>query len=102
MSFAAGSLFRRTAHATTTAYVLLFGIFAGTTMVWVMRDAPFGHTTVQAVLSVNPMAAALSVIDAPGFSNYELIPINWWFMGWASVFSLFVLVFQTWRLTRPQ
>ncbi len=97
-----GSLFRRTAPATTTAYTLLVAICAGTMLVWLARGAPFGHATVQAVLAFNPLAAALSVIRTPGFTQYELVPVNWQFLGCASAFCLLGLAVQTWRLTRPQ
>jgi hypothetical protein len=100
-SAAVGSLFRRTAAATTTAYTLLVGLCGGTMLVWLGRDAPFGHSTVQTVLTVNPLAAALSVIEMPGFTQYNLVPANWWFLGYASAFCLVVLILQTWRLTRP-
>ncbi len=102
LSAAVSSVFRRTAPAITTAYMLLFGICAGTLLVWLGRDAPFGHSTVEAVLTINPLAATLSVIKAPGFGQYELLPANWWFLGLASGCSLLVLVTQTSRLTRPQ
>jgi hypothetical protein len=100
-SAAVGSLFRRTAPATTTAYALLAGACAGTMLVWLGRDAPFGHSTVEAALITNPLAAALSVIEMPGFTEYDLVPGNWWLLGYASAFCLAVLAVQTWRLTRP-
>ncbi len=101
-SAAVGSLFRRTATAVTAAYVVLIGLCAGTMLVWLGRGAPFGHATVEAVLRVNPLAAALSLIRVRGFLEYRLVPANWWFLGWASALSLVVLVVQTRRLTRPQ
>jgi len=70
-------------------------------LVWLARDAPFGHSTVEAVLTTNPLAASLSVIDMPGFTEYNLVPGNWWFLGYASAFCLVVLIAQTRRLTRP-
>jgi ABC-type transport system involved in multi-copper enzyme maturation permease subunit len=100
-SAAVGSLFRRTAPATTTAYTVLVGLCAGTMLVWLGRDAPFGHSTVETVLTLNPLAAALSVIEMPGFTQYNLVPANWWFLGCASAFCLVVLIVETWRLTRP-
>lgn len=100
-SAAVGSLFRRTAPATTTAYALLVGLCAGTMLVWLARDAPFGHSTVQAALATNPLAAALSVMEMPGFAQYNLVPANWWFQGYVSVFCLAALVLRTWRLARP-
>jgi hypothetical protein len=101
-SAAVGSLFRRTAQATAAAYVLLTVLCAGTMLVWQGRDAPFGRATVEAVLRFNPLAAALRLIQAPGFAEYDLVPANWWFLGWASAVALGVLFVQTWRLSRPQ
>ena len=101
-SAAISSLFRKTAVATATAYTLLVGICAGTMLVWFARDRPFGHSTVEAALVINPMAAALHVVEAENFANYNLLPANWWFIGMASVFCLVVLTVQTWRLTKPQ
>lgn len=100
-SAAVGSLSRRTAPATTTAYALLAGLCAGTMLIWIARDAPFGYSTVETVLTVNPLATALSLIEMPGFTQYNLVPGNWWFLGYGSAFCLVVLIFQTWRLTRP-
>ncbi len=102
VSAAVSSLFSRTAPATATAYAILITVCAGTMLVWLARDAPFGHSTVESVLSINPMAAALSVIEMRGFAEYNLVPVNWWIMGGASVFCFVVLTVQTWRLTRPQ
>jgi ABC-type transport system involved in multi-copper enzyme maturation permease subunit len=96
-----GSLFRRTAPATMTAYAALLAICAGTMLVWAGRDAPFGHATVENVLKLNPVAAALSVIDAPGFQGYELIPANWWALGIVSAAMLVLLAVRTWRLVEP-
>ena len=102
MSAAVSSLFRRTAPATTTSYLLLLTICAGTLLFWLGRDAPFGHTTVETMLKLNPMAAALSVINAPGFEPYRLIPHNWYVIGSLTVVAFLVLTFRTWRLTRPR
>lgn len=101
LSTAVGSLFRRTAPATITAYALLVGLCAGTMLVWLAREAPFGRATVEAALRINPLAAALSVIEMPGFTQYNLVPANWWFLGYASAFCLVVLLVRTWRLARP-
>lgn len=131
VSAATGSLFRRTAPATAAAYVVLLAICAGPLLVWMGRDAPFGRSTVEAALVINPVAAALSVISDPkerlgegagvpppgpaagelqeapttgtlGFRNYNLIPGNWYFMGIASALALGVLMAQTRRISRPQ
>jgi ABC-type transport system involved in multi-copper enzyme maturation permease subunit len=102
LSAGVGSLFRRTAPATIAAYTALISICAGPLLIWMGRDAPFGHGTVQAALTINPVAAPLSVIRAAGFENYDLIPANWWFLGIASAASLVILVIQTGRIWRPQ
>ena len=102
LSAAVGSLFARTAAATAGAYAVLLAVCAVPLLVWLGRDAPFGHSTVEAALSVNPIAAALSVIRMPGFQSYSLIPANWWFLGICSLISLFVLMVQTYRISRPR
>jgi len=102
LSFAASSLFRRTAVAITVAYGSLAVICAGTMFIWLLRDAPFGYETVQRALMINPIAAALSVVRTPGFVEYSLIPINWWITGGASAFFALVVLVRTYQLTRPQ
>ena len=102
LSAAVGSLFVRTATATAAAYGALLTVCALPLLIWMGRDAPFGHSTVEAFLKMNPIAAALCVIRMPGFQNYSLIPANWWFLGIFSVLSLFVLIGQTYRISRPQ
>jgi ABC-type transport system involved in multi-copper enzyme maturation permease subunit len=102
VSAAMGSLFRRTTSATAAAYSALLAVCAGPLLIWLGRDAPFGRETVQSALIVNLVAAALSVIRAPGFQEYDLIPGNWWFLGIVSAGALAVFVVQTWRLSRPQ
>ncbi len=101
LSAAVGSLFARTAPATATAYVILMVLFLGPLLIWLGRDAPFGHSTVQSALLATPVGAALSKIKSPGFEHYELLPAAWWICGVASVLLLTVLVVQTWRLMRP-
>lgn len=102
LSAAIGSLFRRTAPATAASYAALLAICGAPLLVWLGRDAPFGHDTVERALLINPVAAALSVIRVPGFRDYELVHGNWWFMGIGSAVCLLVLVFQTRRISRPQ
>jgi ABC-type transport system involved in multi-copper enzyme maturation permease subunit len=101
LSAAVGSFFARTAPATATAYVILMFLFLGPLLIWLGRDAPFGHSTVQNSLLATPVGAALSVIKSPGFERYELLPAAWWISGFASLFLLGLLGIQTWRLTRP-
>jgi ABC-type transport system involved in multi-copper enzyme maturation permease subunit len=102
LSAAMGSLFLRTAAATAAAYGALLSVCCLPLLIWMGRDAPFGHSTVEAALRINPVAAALSVIRMPGFQNYSLIPANWWFLGVASLLSLGVLLGQTYRVSRPE
>ncbi len=102
LSAAVGSLFRRTAPATAMAYAVLLAVCGAPLLIWLGRDAPFGHDTVERALLINPVAAALSVIRLTGFRDYQLIPGNWWFLGIGSVICLFVLIGQTRRISRPQ
>jgi ABC-type transport system involved in multi-copper enzyme maturation permease subunit len=102
LSAAIGSLFSRTATATASAYAALLLVCGAPLLVWLGRDAPFGHDTVERALLINPIAAALSVIRLPGFRDYDLIPGNWWFLGITSAVSLVILLSQTYRISRPQ
>lgn len=101
LSVTVSSFFRRSAVATTTSYVLLSLICVGTLLVWLGRDAPFGHSTVEAALSLNPLAAALSIIETPGFATYVLVPVNWWLMSAACALLVVVLTFRIGRLLKP-
>lgn len=101
-SAAIGSLFRRTTAATAAAYAFQLAICGGPLLVWLGRDAPFGHDVVEAALTVNPVAAALTIIRFQGFRDYELLAANWWFLGLTSAASLAVLLWRTWRISRPQ
>jgi ABC-type transport system involved in multi-copper enzyme maturation permease subunit len=100
LSAAVGSLFRSTAVSTTITYVVVIGLFLAPILIWLGRDAPFGHDTVQAALLTNPVGAALSVIEAPGFENYQLLPTAWWIAATMSALMFGVLSVQVWRLTR--
>jgi hypothetical protein len=102
VSAAASSLFRSTAAATTTSYLVLAGVCVAPLLIWLGRGAPFGHRTVEAVLTVNPVAAALHAAETPGFTAYELLPANWWLIGAVSLALLASLVVRTWRLYRPE
>ena len=102
LSAAIGSLFRRTAPATAAAYAALLFVCGAPLLIWLGRDAPFGHDTVERALLINPVAAALSVIRVQGFRDYNLIPGNWWFLGITSAVCLVVLLAQTRRISRPQ
>jgi ABC-type transport system involved in multi-copper enzyme maturation permease subunit len=99
---AVSSVFRNTAVATTAAYLALLAICAGPLLFWLGRDAPFGHRTVEMVLTVDPVAAALHASRNLAFTRYQLLPANWWFLGGACAGLTAFLFFRTWRLTQPQ
>jgi hypothetical protein len=96
---AVGSLFQRTATATTTCYIVLIVLYLGPLLIWMGRDAPFSHGMVEAALSINPTGAALSIIEAPGFKIY--VPGAWWVSGMISLAALAALGLQVWRISRP-
>jgi len=96
------SLVRTTAVATTASFCVLVGLFAGTLLFWLGEGAPFGHDLVEAVLKVNPLAAALAAMQMPGFTSYDLVPQNWYIIGSASLLAFAALAVQTIKLTRPQ
>lgn len=100
VSAAVGSLFRHTAVSTAVTYVVVIGLFLAPVLVWLARDAPFGHDTVARALMTNPVGAALSVIGAPGFEHYDLLPASLWVAAVVSAFMFAVLGIQVWRLTR--
>jgi hypothetical protein len=99
-SAAIGSLFQKAAAATAAAYAWIVVQCVGTMLVWLGRDSPFGFELVQSVLRWNPLAAALSQINAPGFEEYDLAQANWRRMVWGSLLALVVLAVQTARLRR--
>jgi ABC-type transport system involved in multi-copper enzyme maturation permease subunit len=102
LSAAISTLFRSTAAATTTAYLALLAVCAGPLLIWLGSEAPFGHATVQAVLTVDPVAAALQASHTKGFKDYELLPATWWIIGSACVGMLLMLIVRTWQLCRPE
>ncbi len=102
LSAAVGSLFQRTAAATASAYGVLLLVCCLPMLIWMGRDAPFGHDTVESALKFSSIAAAFSVIRMPGFQHYDLLPANWWFLGISSVLALALLIAQTYRIFRPR
>jgi ABC-type transport system involved in multi-copper enzyme maturation permease subunit len=92
---------RSAAVATITSYTILIAFFAGTLMIWMARGKPFGPIFVERALMLNPAAAALAEIQAPGFENYQLTPWSWWISGTISGLCLLVLAIRTWLLSRP-
>jgi ABC-type transport system involved in multi-copper enzyme maturation permease subunit len=95
------SFCRRSATATTVTYGLLIALFAGTMIVWMNEGAPFGPSLVEAVLTLNPMAAAMNAIRARGFEQYVLIPRAWWVSGGLCLGLLLVLYLRIRRLCQP-
>jgi ABC-type transport system involved in multi-copper enzyme maturation permease subunit len=102
VSTSASTLFRSTATAMAVAYAVLLAVCVGPLLVWLGREAPFGRSTVEAVLSLNPVAAALQASETPGFADYALLPLNWWIIGSVCVALLIFLGVRTWQLCRPE
>lgn len=100
ISAAVGSLFRYTAVSTSVTYVAVVAFFLTPMLFWVAREAPFGHSTVETALLATPVGAALNVIGASGFEDYQLLPAAWWISGIVSALMFFVLSVQVWRLNR--
>jgi ABC-type transport system involved in multi-copper enzyme maturation permease subunit len=100
-SAASSTVFRSTATAMAVSYTLLLAFCVGPLLLWLGRDAPFGHATVENALRIDPVAAALQASEAPGFDVYELLPQNWWIIGAACLALLVFLVVRTWQLYRP-
>jgi ABC-type transport system involved in multi-copper enzyme maturation permease subunit len=102
LSAAASSLFRSSAAATTASYLALLAVCGGPLLVWLGREAPFGHSTVQTALRVSPVAAALQAAGMPGLAPYELLPANWWIIGPACLALLVLVRLRVWQLYRPE
>ncbi|HVS36779.1 MAG TPA: hypothetical protein VMS17_14555, partial [Gemmataceae bacterium] len=100
ISAAASTLFRSTAAAMTASYIVILAICAAPLLVWMGAGAPFGRETVAAALVIDPAAAALKAAEMPGFTEYELLPANWWIVGVACVALLAFLWLRTGRLFR--
>ena len=100
ISAAVGSLFRYTAVSTSVTYVAVVAFFLTPMLFWVAREAPFGHSTVETALLATPVGAALNVIGASGFEDYQLLPAAWWISGIVSALMFLVLSVQVWRLNR--
>jgi ABC-type transport system involved in multi-copper enzyme maturation permease subunit len=102
LSAAVGSLFGRAAQATVAAYAVLLAVCVVPLLVWLGRDVTFGHSLVERVLMLSPVAAALTVMEVPGFAHYRLVPASWWVTGAATVICLGILRVRVWQLTRPR
>jgi len=102
VSATASSFSRSTAAATTLSYLVLLAICLGPLLIWLGRGAPFGTRTVEFALLISPVAAALQASGTPGFAAYELLPANWWLIGFCSATLLALLTLRTWQLYRPE
>ncbi len=91
-----------TAAATAIAYALTLLICGGTMLIWLGEDVLFSRSAVEAVLVLNPVAAALSLMRAPGFAGYTLVPGHWWFLGGVCIASLAAVLAGVWRLRRVE
>ncbi|MEZ6109224.1 MAG: hypothetical protein R3B96_24870 [Pirellulaceae bacterium] len=76
-------------------------VSAGTLLVWLGRDAPFGYGTVKSALMINPVAGALSEMQTRGFENYDLVPLNWIISFFLGLFCLVGLGWRVYRINRP-
>lgn len=101
VSACVSSFTKSTAIATLTSYAILLVLFAGTLLIWLARDKPFGPDLVERVLWLNPVAVALGEMDTPGFEQYQLAPMGWYVAGVISLFCLVLLAFRIRRLTKP-
>jgi hypothetical protein len=95
------SFFPSTAAATAAANLVLVAVSIGPLLIWLARDTPFGFRTVETMLSLSPVAAALHASETPGFLEYQLLPTNWLIIGLASVALLAILMVRTQQLCRP-
>jgi ABC-type transport system involved in multi-copper enzyme maturation permease subunit len=102
VSAAASSLSKSTATAMAVSNLVLVGVCIAPLLIWLGRDAPFGHRTVESALKISPVAAALHASETPGFSEYQLLPANWWIIGATSVVLLVVVMIRVGRLYRPE
>jgi ABC-type transport system involved in multi-copper enzyme maturation permease subunit len=102
LSACVSSVFRVTATATAASYLVLLAVCLGPLLVWLGRDAPFGRPTVEAALTLSPVAAALQAAAMPGLGGYELLPANWIIIGSACAVFLAFLAVRTWQLSRPE
>lgn len=99
---AASSVCKSTAAAMAVSNLVLVGVCIAPLLVWLGRDAPFGHRTVETALQISPIAAALHASETPGFAEYQLLPSNWWIIGSASVVLLAIIMVRVRRLYRPE
>ncbi|MBI1367957.1 MAG: ABC transporter permease subunit [Planctomycetes bacterium] len=99
---ACSGLFRKTTAATTTAYLIVVSLCVVTLLPWLGEGTLFGRDFVEAALTLNPLAAGLAAMHMPGMDQYNLTPINWYFLGIGSAIAAALLWIRTWELTKPR
>ncbi len=102
VSAAASSLCKKTSMATIVAFAVLIGLWGGTLLIREGENILFSPSFVERCLTINPVAAALSLAQESSFKEYHLTPINWWIMLGVCVLCSAILVWQTRRLTNPE
>lgn len=102
VSATVSSIFQRAAVSTTVTYCLLLGLYAGTMLIWLARDAPFGRDIVESALRLNLLATSLNIFGVQGFTGYDLAPQAWWFSGVTSAIMFVFVICRTQWLLRPQ
>ena len=101
ISAAISSLFKKAATSTAVAYAVVIALFAGTFLIWLGKDAPFGYSVVRTALLFNPVSPALEALKTPGFYDYQLSPIGWVVSEMIIGFCLVVFCFRIWWISRP-
>ena len=99
---ACSSVFKRSTAATTCAYLILVVQCVGTLLPWLGEGSFFGRGVVEWFLVVNPVAAALSVIQMPGMADYEIIKTNQTLLIAGSVACVLMLWVRTYLISRPK
>jgi ABC-type transport system involved in multi-copper enzyme maturation permease subunit len=102
ISAAVSTLFRSTALATTVSYLVLLAVGVLPLLIWLGREAPFGHATVATGLLLDPVALALHAAQTPGFTQYDLLPTGWWIIGLECAALILFLGLRMWQLWRPE
>lgn len=101
VSAAIGSFFRKSTPATMISYTILSALTAIPLLIWLGREAPFGHRTVESALILAPMSSALALMETGGFQDYRVMPANWYFMAGGCIVGLVVFWLQIAKHFRP-
>ncbi len=101
ISAAISSLFKKAAVSTSVSYAVIVSLFAGTFLVWLGKDAPFGYDVVRAALLLNPVSPALEAMKTGGFTGYRLYPIGWGISETIALICLGIFFYRTWAISKP-